>query len=317
MIRILAITKDLKPVINASLDDLSNDNILWYWIDFNIPSKEEQGLLDGFFHFHHLSIEDCMHSLNRPKLDYYDNYNYFILNSLNQDTLEIYEVSLFVGINYVVSYHDTELKEIDDAWESTKTTEKHWDKGGTYVAHQIFDEIVDNFFPIAYKIEEQLSEFDTIIEGQSIQNLNDEVFEIRGKLLKLRKVVNSMRDLVYRIVNSQRLEWFEEHNLYFSDIYDHLLKLSEMIESSREMTADMRDSYLSINSARLNKNMMVLTVITTIFIPLTFIVGIYGMNFEYMPELNWKYGYFTVIIEMLVIAVAMFLFFKRKGWLKN
>ena len=104
------------------------------------------------------------------------------------------------------------------------------------------------------------------------------------------------------------------HKLYFSDIHDHLIKLSDMIASDRELTSDMRDNYLSINSSRMNKHMMVLTVISSIFIPLTFIVGVYGMNFENMPELTWKYGYFIILLFMAFIAIEMFLWFKRKGW---
>ena len=123
-----------------------------------------------------------------------------------------------------------------------------------------------------------------------------------------------MRDLLYRTLNSDRLPGFKEHKIYFSDIHDHLLKLSDMIESSREITSDLRDSYLSINSNRMNTNMMVLTVITSIFIPLTFVAGIYGMNFEYMPELTWKYGYFMALGIMTCIGISMFLWFKRKGW---
>jgi magnesium Mg(2+) and cobalt Co(2+) transport protein (corA) len=314
LIRIIAITKDLKPIYDLSLTDLLKDNIMWYWMDFNIPSQEEVGLLDNYFHFHHLAVEDCVFSLNGPKLDYYNDYNFFILNALNQDTLNPVEVSLFVGDNYIVSYHSTELNEVDEAWERAKTNEKDWNKGPTYIAHQILDKIVDQFFPAIYKVEDKLSIIESNITKKSNHHLIDEVFDIRADLLKLRKIINSMRDLLYRILNSERLQGFHEHKLYFADIHDHLVKLSGMVESSREMTSDMRDSYLSINSTRMNRNMMVLTVITTIFIPLTFIVGVYGMNFQYMPELSWKYGYFAVIIAMASIAVVMFLWFKRKGW---
>ena len=126
-----------------------------------------------------------------------------------------------------------------------------------------------------------------------------------------------MRDLLYRILNSERLQGFEDHKLYFSDVYEHLVKLADMAESSREMTSDMRDSYLSLNSSHMNQNMMVLTVITTIFIPLTFIVGVYGMNFQHMPELGWKYGYMIVLIIMAAIGTGMFIWFKKKGWFNN
>lgn len=314
MIRTLAITKDLKPIYNLSLDDLSREDIMWYWMDFNNPSKEETTILESYFHFHHLAIEDCMSSLNNPKLDYYDKYSFFVLNALNKDSLAPVEVCLFVSDKYVVSYHSDELKELDEAWERAKINEKSWNKGTTYVVHQVLDKIVDYFFPAVLKIEEQLSDVEGNVEGKAIHKLMDEVFEIRGSLLKLRKTVNFMRDLLYRILNAERLEGFQEHKLYFSDIHDHLIKLSNMIESSREMTSDMRDNFLSINSTRMNRNMMVLTVITTIFIPLTFIAGVYGMNFQNMPELSWKYGYFVALLIMFIIAAVMFLWFKRKGW---
>jgi magnesium transporter len=310
----MAIKKDLKPVYDLPLTDLESKDILWYWLDFNNPNEEESSLLKTHFHFHHLSIEDCVFSLNSPKLDYYDNYNYFVLNALDEFTLDPIEVSLFVGGKYIVSYHHAELKELDEAWDRVKTNKKSLCMGPSYIAHQILDNIVDYFFPIINKIDDRLNKMEVHGMKKPIHKLMDEVFEIRSDLLKLRKTVNSMRDLLYRILNSERLEGFNEHRLYFSDIHDHLIKLSDMIAANREMTSDMRDNYLSINSTRMNKNMMVLTVMTSIFIPLTFIVGVYGMNFKYMPELEWKYGYFIVLLFMAVIATEMFLWFKRKGW---
>lgn len=314
MIRTIAITKDLKPIYDLPLTDLSKENILWYWMDFNNPTQDESSLLETYFHFHHLAVEDCIFSLNSPKLDYYNDYNYFILNALDEFTLDPIEVSLFVGSNYIVSYHNAELKEIEEAWERVKINEKSFCKGPAYIAHQILDNIVDYYFPAINTIDDRLNKIEIHGMKKPVHKLMDEVFEIRSDLLKLRKVVNSMRDLLYRILNSERLEDFNEHKLYFSDIHDHLIKLSDMIASNREMTSDMRDNYLSINSSRMNKHMMVLTVMTSIFIPLTFIVGVYGMNFKYMPELDLKYGYLVVWLFMIIIAIEMFLWFKRKGW---
>ena len=233
---------------------------------------------------------------------------------MDEFTLDPIEVSLFVGSNYIVSYHNAELKEIEEAWERVKINEKSFCKGPAYIAHQILDNIVDYYFPAINTIDDRLNKIEIHGMKKPVHKLMDEVFEIRSDLLKLRKVVNSMRDLLYRILNSERLEDFNEHKLYFSDIHDHLIKLSDMIASNREMTSDMRDNYLSINSSRMNKHMMVLTVMTSIFIPLTFIVGVYGMNFKYMPALEWKYGYHTVWLFMVIIAIEMFLWFKRKGW---
>ena len=123
-----------------------------------------------------------------------------------------------------------------------------------------------------------------------------------------------MRDLLYRIINSEKIADVRVQLAYFTDIYDHLLKLAEMLETNREMTADLRDSYDSLRSNRMNSIMKTLTVITTIFMPLTFIAGVYGMNFVHMPELEWQDGYFLVLGVMLLLGIGMFLWFKRKGW---
>lgn len=314
MVRIFAVTNDLQAIYDISLEKVKDSDIKWFWVDFQNPTSEENALLKNFFAFHPLAIEDCLYSLNHPKLDYHTNYNFFILNALNPETLEPEEVDLFVGEDYLVSYHQKNLPELDQAWSKVTSSNNQWDHGVIYVAYQIMDKIVDCFFPAFYHVDDHLSQLDDSPKGMAIRRLMDEVFKIRGDLLKLRRIINSMRDLLYRILNSERLIGFKEHKLYFSDIHDHLLKLSSLIEASREITADMRDSYLSINSNRMNANMMVLTVITTIFIPLTFIAGVYGMNFEYMPELKWRYGYYIVLAVMGLLAFLMFLWFKIKGW---
>jgi magnesium transporter len=163
-------------------------------------------------------------------------------------------------------------------------------------------------------IEDHLDEIEENTRGLSKNILMDQVFEIRADLLKLRRTVVPMRDLLYRILNTERLAEVQEQHVYYTDVYDHLLKLSEMIDGNREMTADLRDSYISLNSHRMNKIMMVLTVITTIFMPLTLIAGIYGMNFSYMPELQSKYGYYCVLGLMALLGFLMYLWFRRKGW---
>lgn len=314
MIRIVGVTKDLKLIETVSINDLDNYDLSWYWVDFNMPNKTEKTLLINYFNFHTSSIQDCIFSFNKPKLNYFEEYSFFIVNTLSSGTFDPKEISLFVSKNFIVTYHSDSLNEIDETWKRVKIKKNKWDKGPIYVTHQILDEIVEQFFPAVYKIEDQLDELDSNITNKSIHKLIDEVFKIRSDLLKLRRLINSTRDLVYRILNSERLSGFRKEKLYFSDIYDHLLKLSDMIDSSRDMTSDMRDSYLSVNSNRMNTNMMLLTVVTSIFIPLTFIAGVYGMNFRYMPELEWRYGYFLALVLMIAIGVLMFLWFKRKGW---
>jgi magnesium transporter len=314
MIHTLAVTKDFKLIENLPLEKLNAESIAWFWVDFSCPSAEETLLLDTHFKFHPLAIEDCLHVLQRPKLDYYEGYNFFVLHSLNSNILKAEEVDLFVGKNFIVSFHLKEIIEIYEAREKLFASEALWKEGSTYVAYLIFDKLVDHYFPPVYNLEDYINDLDQNFHNKSLKFLMDKLFESRSKLLKLRRIVVQMRDLMYRIQSSDHLIDFKKKHVYFSDVYDHLLRLTEMLDSNQAMTSEMRENYMSINSNRMNNIMMILTVITSIFIPLTFIVGVYGMNFEYMPELKWKYGYFMVLGIMAAIALIMFRFFKKKGW---
>ncbi|TCP19500.1 magnesium transporter [Scopulibacillus darangshiensis] len=314
MIRTLAITNDSQILQNVPLEQLSDPHIKWFLVDFNMPSEKEGLMLDKHFHFHPLAIEDCFHLLERPKLDYYEAYNFFVFHVLNQKTLDPEEIDMFVGKDYIVTFHMKELKEVDIVWERLLTDKNLWDKGKTHVFYMLMDKLVDEYFPALYQIEDRLNKTEGKSIDKSIRWLIDEVFDIRGDLLKLRRIIVPMRDLLYRILNSEHLDINEDQKVYFTDIYDHLLKLTEMIDSNRDITADMRDSYLSLNSNRMNTIMMTLTIISSIFIPLTFIAGVYGMNFENMPELKWRYGYFIVVGFMAALGIGMVLWFKHKGW---
>ncbi|WP_416435359.1 magnesium/cobalt transporter CorA [Priestia megaterium] len=316
MIRTIAITQDLHVKEDVPLNHLSDPSIKWFWVDFNSPSEEEGMELGTFFHFHPLAIEDCLHLLQRPKLDYYEGYSFLVLHYLNSNTLDIEELDLFIGENYLVTFHFKPLPSVETVWQRLLQQFHGLNKGVSYIAYEILDKLVDDYFPIMYEIEDQLNEIENRDAKKSISVLMDDVFDIRSDLLKLRKTVIPMRDLIYRIINSERLNIHEEQKAYFDDIYDHLLKLTDMAESNRELTSDMRDNYLSINAHRMNSIMMTLTIITSIFIPLTFVVGVYGMNFENMPELRWHYGYYIVLGIMALMTIGMILWFKRKGWFK-
>lgn len=305
MLRILGITQDHKVMTDLSLEDIHLGRYVWSWIDFSEPTMEESGLLSSFFGFHPLAIEDCLHVLQRPKLDYYEEYQFLVLHAMNPETLSTVEVDLFIGGNYLVSYHKKPLVEVDQAWDKMKSRthdRKIWSQGPYAAAYMIIDSLVDNYFPCVYSIEDDLDELEKRGSRESVELLMNQVFMLRSRLLKLRRTIVPMRDLMYRVLNSQHIQGEKEPRVHFSDIYDHLLKLSEMIDSNREMTADLRDSYISLNSNRMNGIMKTLTVITTVFMPLTLIAGIYGMNFVNIPELEWKYGYFFVLGIMATLG---------------
>ena len=317
MINFIGITNDNHLETANSVRTINLSDYKWIWVDFNQPTDEEINHLEDTFKFHPLAIEDCVHRLQRPKLDYYKDYTFFVTHLVREEEKEIIkeELNFFVGENFIVTFHYAPSQEVYQVWERVLQKDiENWDP--FYVFYRTLDKIVDNYFPLIYKIEDDLNKLEDNILHKSMDLLMDELFDIRHMLLNLMHSVNPMRDLVYRILNSHRLTKITERREYFSDIYDHLLKLSDAVMASRELTADIRDSYLSLNSHQTNNVMKVLTIITSIFAPLTFIAGIYGMNFEHMPELSWKYGYFIMLGLMGITGVSMLIWFMRRGWFK-
>lgn len=318
MIRTLAVTRERKAVTGISLEKLRLEDYEWVWVDFHEPTPEESRYLETYFHFHPLAVEDCMHILQRPKLDYYDELQFLVLHALDPISLDAVEVDMFLSPTLFVTFHLQTSAEVDEAW--IRVTEqvragKVKENGTTFAAYTVMDKLVDQYFPSLYAIEDELAEIESKGREESVEELMHQVFELRSRLLKLRRIVVPMRDLLYRLLNSQHVQR-HGHHAYFSDIYDHLLKLADMIEADREMTADLRDSYISLNSNRMNNIMKTLTVITTVFMPLTLIAGIYGMNFDVMPELHWRFGYPLVLLLMLLLGGGMVYWFMRRGWFK-
>ncbi|MDM5197625.1 magnesium/cobalt transporter CorA [Fictibacillus enclensis] len=314
MLRIMAVTKDHELILQPSVEELAEDRIEWYWVDFIDPDDEEIKLLSSYFHFHPLAIEDCLQFLQRPKLEYYQGYSFFVMHALHTQSLAAQEVDLFIGEKFIVSFHYDQLAEMDSTWNYFAGIENFSSIGPIEVGHKIMDKIVDTYFPIVQNIEDHLLDIENNYEKGNKHSLIQQTFDVRSDLLKVRRSIFPMRDLMYRTLESKRLIINENKKAYFHDIYDHLIKLSEMIDSNREMTSDIRDNYISLNSYKMNNIMKTLTVITTIFMPLTFIAGIYGMNFQFMPELKWREGYFFVLGCMLVLGLSMYFWFRKKGW---
>lgn len=316
MIRTMGLTTEDKFICDLPIDEFFEQAWQWYWVDFDQPNAEEAELLYSLFNFHPLSLEDCFERIQRPKLDHYEGYTFFSLHSICHEDLNAEELNLFLGDQFVVSFHYTHLQEIDNARETIMQTSNRWERGHVHVTYEILDQIVDQYFPILYNIEDHLDEIEEKLSPTTVQLSMDYVFEVRGDLLRLRRTIFPMRELLYRMLESNRLSFTPHEQMYFSDIYDHLIRLSEMIESNRQLTSDIRDSQLSINSNQMNSVMMTLTIISSIFIPLTFIAGVYGMNFDRMPELHLRYGYPIVLVVMLMIGIAMIAWFTYKGWFR-
>ncbi|MCP3030608.1 magnesium/cobalt transporter CorA [Halobacillus sp. A1] len=314
MISVYGYSKEEGLQTFPSLESMDQAVVEWYWVDLDSPTEEEVKCLDTYFQFHPLAIEDCLHDLQRPKLDYYENHTFFVFHALHQESMDRQEINLFLGEGFVVTFHKEPSKEIEAVKSMLNRHKNHQELDEYYVLYQLLDKVVDRYFPIVYEIEDHINEIEDNTQNLSMEQLLEELFDRRGELLRIRQTVHPMRDLLYRMLNTHHLDGVRERREYFADIYDHLIKVAEIVGSNREMTQDIRDSYLSLNSHETNRTMQILTVISVIFMPLTFVVGVYGMNFMNMPELNTEYGYFVVWGLMIVMAVGMFFWFKNKGW---
>ena len=318
-----------------SIEDIKNqldgfpDKIHWFDIKgFNDKVFLEK--LADYFEIHRLQIEDVVDIYQRPKSEDFHNHIFFISRVLTcvNDVLQNDQLSLFVGKNYVISMQD----HYDDIFEPVRIRIREKKgyirrSGPDYLAYSLMDIAVDNYFPILERLGDRLDEMqEAILSSPSKEALNT-VLSIKRDLIVLRRTVWSERDKLNDILRSSFSRISESTKIYYRDTYDHCIQLLDLVESNKEVTASLMDVYHSSLSNRLNQVMKVLTIISTIFIPLTFIVGLYGMNFSRvdpvtgqfypmnMPELYSPHGYIIVCFVMVLIVIAQIIFFFKKGWL--
>lgn len=286
----------------------------FFWVDFSQPTEKEAQYLSSVFKFHHLAIEDCVHMFQRPKVDDYGEYRFFVFHAPMEEEAQPDEINLFVGQNYLVSFHKSPNPVIERIWHLLQETPERLEKGTDYLLYLVVDGLVDSYLPLLNRLGEELED----LEARHLPNLSQEminrIFAIRKKLLSLRRSVEPLNDVLNSIMHPEDDRWKTKYRVFFRDVQDNVIRLMDMTEVYRHMGLDLIESLVSLNSQRMNRVMVILTVITTIFMPLSFIVGIYGMNFDNMPELHWKYGYFMVLGLMAFIAWSMVHWFKHKNW---
>lgn len=312
MIKVIAVDRTGDLLIDIPLEQVRNDNIIWYWVDFSSPSKNEVELLSTFFKFHELLIEDCLTLLKRPKIEISRQQIFLVSHVLKNIDADYETLNMFIGKNYIVTFHMSHIRYIN------KVVSRVLNRGVEYtplhVMHMLISEIVEGYTPLISKIENRLDELEESDAHTKGSKIMDEVFDLRSDLLKLRRGLMPMREIIHRFLVSRRVDMTENDRKYFHDIYDDLVQQTEIVEANRELASDIRENYMTYNSFKSNNIMMTLTVISTIFLPLTFIVGWYGMNFSNMPELNTKYGYYVILAIMFTIATSMLWYFRKKGW---
>ena len=291
------------------------------WI--NIDGVHEVKIIEELgknYNFHPLILEDIVDTDQRPKIKDFVNYIFIILKMLyydkNDNEMKVEQVSLILGKNYVISFQKREGDVFNSIRESIRNNIGRIRKAGAdYLIYALIDAIVDNYFIIIEKLGEKIENLeDKVISRPQPANLRV-IHKLRRDLIFLRKSVWPLREVISILQRGESSLILKSTNVYLRDIYDHTIQVMDTVETLRDIISGLLDIYLSCVSNRMNEIMKVLTIIATIFIPLTFIASVYGMNFQYMPELKWFWGYPAVLLGMSIIGIVMVIYFKRKKWM--
>ncbi len=284
------------------------------WCDFNEPTESEDTLLKSYFNFNKLEIDDTVNGTPRAKYKAYDSYQYLVFHSIDNKYEGIKALNLFIKDDMLVTYHHKPFDILDTVNTSISNHFQN-DLDASDVVLYILDKFVDEYFEPIYAIEDKVYEFeDRHVNDNSSQTVMDNVFKIRSNIIKIKRLIYPMRELVDNIKENSLLLVDDKNHMYIQHIDDHMIKQVNILKMSQEMTNEIRDNYASYTSFKMNNIMQILTLVSVVFLPLTLITGIYGMNFAHMPELKWHYGYYIVLTIMLLISLVCIVYFKRKKW---
>ena len=303
--------------ISDLLHEKNNEGIVWINVD-GLDTKFIEDI-GGIYDLHPLILEDILNAEQRPKTEDFGKYIYIVLKNFhNQDNINSpsEQVSIILGKNFILSFTEKETSLFEQIRERLRGNKGRIRKvGPDNLLHALIDNIVDNYFFVLEELEERIEylEDDLVVQTspvnlQAIHNFKKELIVLRKSLWPLREAISTLERTDSELISAAT-------HIYFKDIFDHIIAIIDTVETYREMLSGMLDIYLSTVSYRLNEVMKVLTIIATIFMPLTFLAGLYGMNFKYMPELEWRFGYFGVLGVMLGIALLMLKYFKNKKWI--
>ncbi|HEY0319378.1 MAG TPA: magnesium/cobalt transporter CorA [Pyrinomonadaceae bacterium] len=305
----------------AELTELLKDKSLNIWVDMENPTLEEDKILADVFGLHPLIVEDCRADRHHPKIEEFPDYLYFIVHGVRADTsaerFNTIELDGVLGANYVITYHHDVFRSINIVKQRIRNSPLTCQRGPTFLLHQILDQIVDYYSPVLDDFDERISNLeDNIFSLKTPDNsILEEIMGLKRSVLRLRRISSKQLDILYRMSHGQYVLIDEQALPFYRDVYDHLVRVTDLAENYRDLIGGALDAYLSVISNRMNEIMKVLTIFSAIMLPLTFIAGLYGMNFDNLPELHWEYSYFAVLAIMVVVAFGMLIFFWRRGWI--
>lgn len=284
----------------------------FYWIDADVS---DLAILQPLFGMHDLAVEDCLNEEEqRPKIEIYESHYFIVINSIRFDDEEIFlrALNIFLGKHYIITVTKQKINELRALkpilWEQEVSSPDNF-------LYHLIDLVVDNYFLVSDRIDMRLETLEEDILMHTKKSHLNEIIGLRGEILWVRKVLGPQREVIATL-NKKNLRLIDDQlQKYFSDVYENSIKIAESFDTYRDLMSNLREAYQSSLTSRANEIMRVFTAITTIFMPLTFITGIYGMNFDVIPGMHLVYGSYILLGIMLLLGVGMFIIFRKKEWL--
>jgi len=323
-----------KDVTIEELPALLERTDTYLWVDMLDPTDEETELLSSVFHFHPLAIEDCIFEHPYPKIDEYADYLYLVLHGMrppleepapdarpeakpvldDELVLKTRELDIFLGQRYLLTFHYEEMRSIKQTRMLLEKNPEHIARGPAFLLHHVLDYLVDHYLPVMEALDSRIDMLEKELTGPRAEEVITKVFVLRQQVSMIRRLASRQREVLARISRQEFALIDHATALYFRDIYDHLARVADQAESYRELLSSLVEIGLARTSNRLNTIMKTLTLVNTIFLPLTFVTGIYGMNFDALPGKGNPAGFWLTVGGMAVGAATMLFFYRKKGW---
>lgn len=324
MIRSIYFPPNEKPIRDLEIEKFKDcikepEGLLWVILEESSP-EEIQSILGNVFHFHPLVIEDCLNAgYQIPKIDDFDDYLFIVAHAIRPEAEikeeTMLELDIFLAANYLVTLSpNPDTPPITKAWALLEKDQRLHQGGSDFLCHGILDILVDDYMPLLDIMEDEIEQLeDQVLSKPKVETL-ERILALKHSIMVLRHIIWPQREVINRLSRDEFPMIDQKSRIYFRDIYDHIMRIQEMSENIRDIVSGSLDIYLNSTSLRLNEIMKALTIVSTIFLPLSFVAGNYGMNFKFMPELSWPLGYLMVLGIYAAIVGGMLGFFKKRGW---
>jgi magnesium transporter len=303
---------------------MEKDSLVWVDLLGERPEQVEEArrIMLDVFHFHPLTVEDCIETKNQPKVEPFPDYFYLIVHGIKPgqtgpDNFVTKELDGFLGPNYLVTFHTERFRSIKGVKQQIRASTFACRRGPAYLLHQILDNIIDLYMPIVDAFDLEINELeDRVFQMRKSDNvILEEIMDLRRSVARMRRISARQLEVLYRISHGEFPQIPENVLPFYRDVHDHLLRISDLSENYRDLVGSLFDIHFSVVANRTNDVMKTLAVLSAIILPLSLIAGIYGMNFEYMPELKSPIGYFATLGVMALVAVILLVYFWRRGWI--